>query len=197
MSFLLVLFLQVGYYFSATIPNFQEGDIVFQTSNSAQSAVIHLATHSTVSHCGIVFKENNEWYVLEAVQPVKVTLWKNWVKKGKGEKYFVKRLKNKSMLTSDNLLKMKQLGQKLAGKDYDMGFNWSDERLYCSELVWKIYAQAVGVELCTLKRLKNFDLSAPQVVAEMKKRYGNKIPYEEKVVAPVDIFNSELLENVE
>jgi hypothetical protein len=178
-------------------PAFQEGDIVFQTSNSAQSVVIHLATHSTISHCGIVFKENDQWYILEAVQPVKVTLWKNWVKKGKGEKYFIKRLKNKNKITPENLLKMKQLGQKLLGKDYDMGFNWSDDRLYCSELVWKIYQQALGITLCPLKRLKDFDLSAAQVRAEMKKRYGVKIPYQENVVAPVDIFSSDLLEKVD
>ncbi len=197
MLFLFVFILQNIYSCFASIPNFQEGDIVFQTSNSAQSTVIHLATHSTVSHCGIVFKENSEWYVLEAVQPVKNTLWENWVKKGKGEKYFVKRLKSTKNLTPEKLQAMKQFGQQLIGKDYDMGFNWSNERLYCSELVWKIYQQAIGVELCALKQLKNFDLSAPQVVAEMKKRYGNKIPYEEKVVAPVDIFNSKLLESVE
>ena len=43
------------------------------------------------------------------------------------------------------------------GKPYDLYFEWSDERIYCSELVWKMYA-ALGVKLGTLQKLREFDL---------------------------------------
>jgi hypothetical protein len=33
---------------------------------------------------------------------------------------------------------MKATGEGFLGKDYDLTFGWSDERLYCSELVWKV-----------------------------------------------------------
>lgn len=42
---------------------FKDGDLIFQTSLSAQSMAIQLATHSSYSHCGILFKEDGEWWV--------------------------------------------------------------------------------------------------------------------------------------
>jgi hypothetical protein len=51
----------------------QSGDIIFQTSLSEQSKAIQLATKSEYSHCGIIFKEGNDYYVFEAIQPVKRT----------------------------------------------------------------------------------------------------------------------------
>ena len=54
----------------------QDGDIIFQTSKSSQSKAIQLATNSKYSHCGLIFKRKNgqdDWCVIEAVQPVKWT----------------------------------------------------------------------------------------------------------------------------
>ena len=56
----------------------KDGDLIFQTSRSSQSKAIQLATNSQYSHCGIVFKEGNSFYVFEAVQPVKRTPLAEW-----------------------------------------------------------------------------------------------------------------------
>lgn len=61
----------------------QNGDIIFQTSTSTQSKAIQFATHSEYSHCGIIFQDKNEWYVFEAVQPVKKTPLNEWIDRGK------------------------------------------------------------------------------------------------------------------
>ena len=53
------------------INEIREGDLIFQTSTSAQSKAIQAATRSKYSHCGIIYKEGNNYYVYEAVQPVK------------------------------------------------------------------------------------------------------------------------------
>lgn len=178
--------------------NLQNGDIIFQTSQSAQSKAIQLATHSPYSHCGIVFKENNRLYVFEAVQPVKATPLQDWIKRGKGGHYVVKRLKNADkILTADVLQKMKQEGEAMTGKDYDLTFEWSDNRIYCSELIWKIYKRAAGVEPGRLQRLGDFDLSDPAVQKVMKARYGSNVPLEEPVISPVAIYNSALLYTVQ
>ncbi|UOQ67413.1 YiiX/YebB-like N1pC/P60 family cysteine hydrolase [Hymenobacter volaticus] len=55
-----------------------DGDLIFQTSTSAQSQAIQLATHSPYSHCGILFKRNGAWRVFEAVQPVSETSLQAW-----------------------------------------------------------------------------------------------------------------------
>ena len=52
----------------------QNGDLIFQTSRSLQSKAIQLATNSKYSHCGLIFKDGKDFYVFEAVQPVKRTL---------------------------------------------------------------------------------------------------------------------------
>jgi uncharacterized protein YycO len=156
-----------------------------------------LATHSQYSHCGILFKENNEYVVYEAVQPVKKTKLATWIQQGAHGKYRIKRLKNaQSILTAQQLKQMKSNAQSFIGKNYDLTFEWSDDKIYCSELVWKIYKRSVNIELGTLKTLQSFDLTHPLVKAKLKERYGNNIPLNEKVISPGDIFNSNQLTEI-
>lgn len=173
----------------------RDGDIIFQTSQSDQCKAIQLATKSIYSHCGIIFKENNEWYVWEAVQPVRKTPLKSWIKHGENNHFVVKRLKNHDeVVTADVILKMKSIGKSYMGKNYDLTFEWSDDRIYCSELVWKIYERAVGIEVGKLQKLKEFDLTHPLVKEKLNERYGENIPMEELVISPGAIFeNPELI----
>ena len=77
-----------------------------------------------------------------------------------------------------------------------MTFEWSDKRIYCSELVWKIYDRALGLHLGRLQKLREFDLSDPIVKAKMKQRYGKSIPMDEDVISPGEIFSSKELAKV-
>ncbi len=183
-------------YFSKN-NSFQSGDIIFQTSLSDQSTAIQQATGSKYSHCGIIFKENGDFFVFEAVQPVKSTSLKEWITRGKGEHFVVKRLKNaEEILTPSVLQKMKVIGKEFNGKNYDLTFEWSDEKIYCSELIWKIYQRATGIEIGKLEKLSDFDLDNEAVRIKLKERYGNQIPFDETVISPKSIFNSELLETI-
>jgi uncharacterized protein YycO len=175
----------------------QDGDLIFQTSESKQCEAVRIATNSKFSHCGIVLFVNGGQFVLEAVQTVKITPLEEWIARGNGGKYVVKRLKNADkILTEETLEKMKTYGKQLLGKDYDAYFEWTDNRIYCSELVWKIYKNGAGIELCNLKELKDFNLDDARVQKILKERYGNDIPLEEKVVAPVDLADSDLLKTI-
>jgi hypothetical protein len=172
----------------------KDGDIIFQTSQSDQCEAVRIATNSKFSHCGIIYIENGEPYVYEAVQPVKMTLLSDWITHGKDSKYLVKRLQNSERLLNKEVLsKMKAYGSQFNKKDYDLYFEWSNDKIYCSELVWKIYKEGAGIELCNLQKLKEFNLSHPKVKAILKQRYGNAIPYEESVVAPSQLVNSDQL----
>ena len=183
---------------SVALNDIQDGDIIFQASLSSQSKAIQLATKSKYSHCGIIYKVGNDFYVFEAVQPVKRTLLKEWVARGEGGKFVIKRLKNADqVLTPAVLEKMKQVAQEFMGKNYDLSFDWSDAKIYCSELIWKIYQRATGLEVGKLEKLKDFDLSHPVVKQKIKERYGKNIPENETVISPVSIFNSELLMTVQ
>ncbi len=172
----------------------KDGDIIFQTSKSEQSKPIQIATKSIYSHCGIIYKKGNDLFVYEAVGPVKLTPLKQWIARGKNNSYVIKRLKNgEKLITPDVLSKMKKVGDQLKGKPYDTTFEWSDNKIYCSELVWKIYQRGAGIEIGKLQRLKEFDLSNAIVKAIMKKRYRGKIPTDEIVISPGSLFDSELL----
>jgi len=172
----------------------REGDLIFQTSLSRQSQAIQLATKSKYSHCGLIYKDGKEYYVFEAVQPIKRTPLDKWIARGKDGKYVIKRLKNADqVLTPATLAKMKQIGDGFNGKNYDLAFEWSDDKIYCSELIWKIYQRATGLEIGKLEKLSDFDLTNEAVKQKMKERYGNRIPMNEKVISPAAIFGSELL----
>ena len=146
---------------------------------------------------GIIYIRKDKFFVYEAVQPVKLTPLDQWIARGEDKHYIIKRLKNyKKVLTDDVLKKMKSVGERFKGKDYDLYFNWSDDRIYCSELVWKIYNEASGLEIGKLQKLKEFDLSNPIVENKIKERYGNEIPLDETVISPSQIFESELLYTV-
>ncbi|MEZ4994188.1 MAG: YiiX family permuted papain-like enzyme [Saprospiraceae bacterium] len=182
----------------ATSSVLQNGDIIFQTSRSSQSKAIQLATHSKYSHMGIVYLMDGKYFVYEAVQPVKLTSLKAWIRRGIDGHYVVKRLKNADqVLTSETLAKMKKAGEKYKGKPYDIYFGWSNDRIYCSELVWKIYQEAAGIEIGTLEHLSDFDLTDPVVKKIMKERYGDNIPMEEQVISPAAMFGSDKLITVE
>jgi len=175
----------------------QDGDIIFQTSESPQCEAVRIATNSKFSHCGIIYKINGNLFVFEAVQPVKLTRLEDWIQHGKDNKYLVKRLKNaEKVLTPSTLQKMKDYSQQFNGKEYDAYFEWTDTRIYCSELIWKIYKNAASIELSKLKQLKDFNLTDEKVQKILKERYGNEIPLEEKVVAPSDLADSDLLKTI-
>jgi hypothetical protein len=198
MIFLLISFITVNLNAETDTSALKEGDIIFQESLSEQAIAIKSATHSRYTHVGIIFKYGNRYKVLEAVQPVKITELDVFINRGVDHHYIIKRLKNyKSLVKKNDAERMKKIGNSYIGRDYDIYFEWSDERIYCTELVWKIYKKTFNVEIGRLEQLKDFDLSDPSVKKLMKKRYGNKIPYQESVISPESMFNSENLIQIE
>ncbi|SDE96251.1 YiiX family permuted papain-like enzyme [Chitinophaga filiformis] len=187
----------VLYAFKEDTPRLRSGDVIFQTSMSRQCQAVRLATHSIFSHCGMIWIKDDKPYVLEAVQPVKITLLDEWIRHGEGKKYVVRRLKNAdSILTPAVLQKMQAEGKKMLGKSYDGYFEWSDDQIYCSELVWKIYKRAAGIEVGKLQRIKDFDLSSEPVKQIIRERYGDKLPENEIVISPQSIYESSLFVTV-
>lgn len=169
----------------------RDGDLIFHTSKSDQALAIQLATHSPYSHCGLLYQQNGQWQVLEAIQPVTLTPLRNWIFRGKGDHYTVKRLRDADKaLTPQALQQMKAAGQAMLGRDYDLTFGWSDERIYCSELIWKVYERGLHRRIGQLQQLRDFDLSHPAVQAKLRERYGDKLPLNEPVISPASIFGS-------
>jgi hypothetical protein len=97
--------------------SYKNGDLIFQISRSSQSKAIQLATHSKYSHCGIIYQKGTEYFVFEAVQPVKLTPLNEWIARGEKHHFVVKRLKNaESILTPKVLDAMQKEGKNFKEK---------------------------------------------------------------------------------
>jgi hypothetical protein len=180
-----------------SVPPTQDGDIIFQTSLSSQSVAIQRATGSRFSHMGLVLYRNREPYVLEASATVRYTPLDKWIRKGAGSHYELKRLRAAATLLSPaNVQKIRTTADSLVGRPYDLTFDWSDDRMYCSELVWKIYERALGIHIGELQRVRDFNLTDPAVQAKMHERYGNDVPLDAPVISPVAMEESSLLVTV-
>jgi hypothetical protein len=192
--FFIFLFLACS---QAQAQKLQDGDIIFQTSRSAQSTAIRLATGSPYTHVGVLFQRGGKFYVLEAVEPVKYTPLASWIKQGEGSHYVVKRLKDAGrLMTPERLRSLRREAERFLGRHYDLYFGWSDDRIYCSELVWKAYKRALGIEVGRPQKLREFDLSSEPVRRKLRERYGKNVPLNETAISPGAMFDSTVLETV-
>jgi hypothetical protein len=171
----------------------REGDIVFSSSPLGQGQAIIDATNSPYTHCGIVYLEAGKAMVLEAVEPVGVTTLEKFISRSTPGTFTARRLK--IPVTPEAYQKARVWGQARIGMKYDLQFRWDDQRMYCSELVWKIYEKA-GVRLCEPSRFRDYILDKPSVRKFIDERYGGtaKFPMDERVVAPSDLAASDRLE---
>ena len=172
----------------------RDGDLIFHTSRSQQSLAIQRATHSPYSHVGLVFHRDGKPFVFEAVATVRYTPLAQWIARGTDGKYVVRRLKQP--LNDQQSRKLRAAAESYAGRPYDLYFEWSGARIYCSELVFKAYHDALGIELGVRQKLRDFDLSDPVVKAKMRERYGARVPMSEPAISPGAQFASPLLKTV-
>lgn len=181
----------------AMLPSLMDGDIIFHTSRSSQSIAVQRATRSQYSHMGIIVHRNGKPYVLEAISTVQFSPLDQWVARGAGQHFVAKRLRNaKAILSPPALQKLKTAAGQFIGRPYDLVFNWSDDQIYCSELVWKIYDRSLNIQIGTRQRVRDFVLTDPMVQAKMRERYGNMIPLNEPVISPAAMFRSHQLVTV-
>lgn len=171
----------------------KDGDLLFQHIGGEQGHAIELATNSHWTHVGIAMQEEGKWFVVEAVGPVKWTSLPEWIEQGKGH-YAVKRLvRNEGSFTASEVERIRRAAERYAGAAYDFEFRWSDDQIYCSELVWKVYEGALGVRLCEPKPMRAFQLSDPVVRRMILERYGDAPPLDEPMLAPSTLFECPML----
>ena len=172
----------------APITDVREGDVIFQTSQSRQSPLIQIGTRSHITHCGIVVIKDGKPYVLETLKTLVLTPLDKFIARGKDSKYWLKRSDKENI---------KIEYAHYLGKTYDLAFSFDNDIYYCSELVYDIYLNQLGIKLCEPKKVDDYLIlctdKIPQIESTMKRRGITKEQY---VVAPVDIFESDYLKSV-
>ncbi|RMG61771.1 MAG: hypothetical protein D6715_12995 [Calditrichaeota bacterium] len=134
---------------------FQEGDLVFQVSKLPWHRIMGQFSLFPVNHCGIVLKEGDKFYVLEAGQKVQKVPLTFWVNRGEKKRFMIARFKG----MNDSLRnRIHRLAQLYLGKPYDFKLSWDDEAYYNAELVRKIFQQAAGVYLGPILRVQTGQL---------------------------------------
>ena len=177
--------------------NFRNGDMVFQESKSNQSRAIAAATGSRYTHMGLVVMRGESPYVLEAVNPVRMRPFSQWRKRGVDGHVVVKRLKdNEAIVSKTNRARMRAIGRKHLGKAYDLTFSWDQKRMYCSELVYRIYLDGAGIALGQVQRFGDMNLKHPLVKALARKRLKQDLDPMEPIVTPVSILEDSKLATV-
>lgn len=167
----------------------KEGDVIFQTSESRQSPLIQIGTRSTITHCGIIVMRNGEPYVLETLKTLVLTPLEKFIARGKDGKYWLKRSDKENIKIEYG---------KYLGKSYDLAFSFDNDIYYCSELVYDIYLNQLGIKLCEPKKVGDYLILGTDQLSIIEKEMTRRgITKEQYAVAPVDIFKSDYLKGVE
>ena len=131
----------------APITDVREGDVIFHTSQSSQSPLIQIGTRSHITHCGIVVIKEGKPYVLETLKTLVLTPLDQFVARGKDGKYWLKRSDKENIKIEYT---------HYLGKPYDLAFSFDNDIYYCSELVYDIYKNQLGIELCKPKQVGDY-----------------------------------------
>ncbi|MEO5914807.1 MAG: YiiX/YebB-like N1pC/P60 family cysteine hydrolase [Luteolibacter sp.] len=183
----------------------RDGDLIFQESQSRQSGAIRAATGSKWTHMAIVVSDGSKTRILEAggkgVAYISLT---NFVTASNDRHIAVKRLKNAAaVLTAEKRQAVHDALMSDLGKSYDTLFEWSDKKIYCSELVWKAYNKACGVSIGEVQTVRDLSYQKPEVEKLIEERFNlssQKISrsglLDEKIITPVRMFSAPQLETV-
>lgn len=166
-----------------------DGDLVFQQSLSDQSEAIALATRSTWTHMGVVRLRGATPWVFEAGARVRLVRLDAWAASGKDGRVVVKRLREADkLLTPAVKARMAAIGRRWMGRRYDLLFQWSDDKLYCSELVHKLYREGANLTIGQPQPAGSFALDHPVVRRKLEQRFGARFDPKEPIISPQAMF---------
>ncbi|MCK5581309.1 MAG: hypothetical protein KAJ18_08560 [Candidatus Omnitrophica bacterium] len=164
----------------------REGDFIFQHLPGKLLRIISDVTQSQYSHCGIIVKKNNKFYVLEAIGPVKETPLNQWISYGIKDQFTIVRLKKHYQKNIPQIIKA---AYQFQGLPYDIQYEWDDQKIYCSELIYKAAKRGAGIELANFKRLGELNWQPHQDFI----RYiaNGELPLNRAMITPEDVAFSE------
>lgn len=169
----------------------KEGDIIFQSLAGTELAdVIEGATNSPYSHTGMVIKKNDLWYVREAIDPVQDTPLLFWIARGYNSQFAAFRLKEPYQHYIPMMIKE---SEKFLGLPYDVLYKLDDEKIYCSELVYKAFKNVSGEKLGRLRKLKELNWKPyKDFIVDL----AGELPLERQMITPKDLSEAHQLEKV-
>jgi hypothetical protein len=171
----------------------QEGDVLFQSLPKMRLVnAIEGVTGSPYSHCGIVAKENGSWVVYESIGNTHATPLLQFLARGRNLGFAVYRLKPEYR---EHIASTLEHAKGYVGRPYDIRYRMDDEKIYCSELVYKAYRDATGGE--ELGQLVRFGDMNWQPYEETIYYYERgPVPVDRMMITPKHLAKAEQLELV-
>lgn len=170
----------------------KEGDVVFQSlPHHALIDAIEGATHSPYSHCGIVGKEDGGWYVYEAFRGVERTSLRTWCGRGRDGAFAVFRLREEYQPKVPEILRHVR---EYLGRPYDLHYRMDDEKIYCSELVYKAFLKATGKPLGKTVRFGELDWKPYRKTVESIEQ--GPAPVDREMITPRHLSEADALQLV-
>jgi uncharacterized protein YycO len=174
----------------------QVGDILIQEEYSSQSWAVREATNSNITHVGVVIDADGRapLDVIEAVGPVRITSIENFNSRGPTQ---ILRLKNADSHRTNINTNLGKASASYLGRPYDFKFKWDNENIYCSELVWKAYAD-IGIKVAEASKFSDLNLDGQltkQLISE-RLTADEKVDVNETIVTPADLERSPYLVKV-
>lgn len=169
-----------------------EGDIILIQSQSEQAPAIAEGTQSVWTHVGIIIKKAGDWHVAESVGPLQVNSLKSFIGRSKSKSYKVMR----NQKFSQKMLPRLYVALYKYNQPYDIFFEFSDDRIYCSELVYKVFRDVTGTPVGRLQKMKDLKLDGPYVSKLIEDRLtaiGKELDLEEPIITPVGLLDDKNL----
>jgi hypothetical protein len=174
----------------------QVGDVIVQSITPCGRLLrtVKGVTESKWCHCGVVDQKDGQWMVCEAVgDGVRYTPLAFFLLRGDEIDFEVYRLTGDSRHLAPDLA---QCCQKYLGRPYDIQYELDDEKIYCSELVYKAFRDATdGGVVSTVDRFG--DLNWAEFKDDIAHYHGSEnLPLDREVVTPVSLTRSQQLVKV-
>ena len=119
----------------------REGDVIFQSLPHGPVVwAIEGVTRSPYSHCGIVGREDGQWVVYEAIGKVRITPLQAYLERGRGGGFAAYRLKDEF---AGHIPATLECCRTYLGRPYDIRYRLDDEKIYCSELIYQAFRDAM------------------------------------------------------
>jgi hypothetical protein len=167
------------------------GDIVFQSLPPMDLVVaIEGITQSKYSHCGIVDKTDGKWCVIESIGNVHVTPLSTWMRRGINSGIDVYRMN----INDEAIEKSIEEAKTFIGLPYDIKYEMDDQKIYCSELVYKSFKLGAGLEMGKFDLLGELNWKPYKVTIE-KYEHG-PVPIDRKMITPIGLTRDDKMKLV-
>lgn len=182
--------------FHVALPPVFEGDIIMQNCDHPSAVLAGELMGGKYNHVGIIFTRPKTGIlcVLDVTDSVRVTPLTEYVDRARDGHVCLLRLKDANKtLNEDKVKALKTSAKAFKGMTSDPVLNWDDSHLYSSELVWKVYNNAMLLTLCPTRKVADFNITDAKE-KQVEKDHGGDISTKDEAVSPDDIYKSTKLE---